>query len=426
MADFWENDQLIQPKEEQGFWHNDTVVSQKAKSSPYSVLPVSEDEKGNPHLDFNAGIFGPVKRAYDYFSKTVSGQEPFDPTSPEAIKSSMNIAMASSPVSAASKYAQAGVTAIPSKKQLFETAGKQFDKVRDSGVDYSSNAVQQAAGGWQRALEGEGFLESDAPKTHLLLNNLQSPPPDSVMPISGMMSMRRSLLRKTQDFTNPSEQGAAGRVLSSLDEYLANPPSGSVVRGPADEVSSLYKEARGNYAAGKRSETIESKDYRGNLNADTANSGMNVDNAIRQQAKSLLLDKKALSGFSPEEIAAIDEVARGSTSRNAIRFVGNILGGGGGIGSLIAGSAGAGAGTMLAGPTGAALGASAVPLTGMAAKRFGGYLSQKALNNVDTMVRQRSPLFRQMQQQAPVQQINPQLRSIPLRGLLYGLQPNET
>jgi hypothetical protein len=152
---------------------------------------------------------------------------------------------------------------------------------------------------------------------------------------------------------------------------------------------------------------------------------MNVDNAIRQQAKALLKNKKQRAGFSDEEISALEELVKGTPTRNAVRMAGNMLGGGGGLGSLFSGSVGGGVGGYLAGPTGAMVGAGMTPLVGMAAKSTANKMAEGALSNVDSMVRQRSPLYRSLLQQTPGRPISPNLRSLPMRGLLLGLPPDQ-
>jgi hypothetical protein len=430
MAGFWENDEIVNKapsKAGSGFWESDAIVNQnnkpKPKSEPYKVLPVSEDEKGIPRFDSNAGIFGAIKRAVTLPGDVVTGR--IDPMSEEGISRATDLAEIASPVSAAAKTMRPSLVKTPTKDELLNAGRTGFDKARDMGVDYSSNSIKDFAATLQRQLEADGILEHDAPKTTALLNNLQSPPPDSVVPMSAMMSLRKNLGRKMRDFNNPTEQEAAGRAQSSLDDFMANPSPQSIVSGPGQEATQIFRDARGNYAAGKRAKTLDDADYRGDLNAATANSGMNVDNAIRQQAKSLLLNPKKLAGFSKEEIAALEDVAKGDTTRNSLRKIGNILGGGGGLASMVGGLTGGAAGAYFGSPAAGALLGAAVPTAGMAAKTGANMLAERAMSNVNNTVRQRSPLYNSLLQQTPGRPISPNLRSLPMRGLLLGLPPDQ-
>lgn len=382
-----------------------------ANSQPYGMLPVSEDEKGNPRLDSNAGIIGSLKRLLLLPGNVASGK--VDPMSDEGIAAATDLAGMITPAGVATRMGRAARVAAPTREQLFDAADTGFDAARATGVQYDAGAFRRVLDNLKSGLEDKGFLSDDAPKTHALLDSFDG---GNALPITKMMSTRRSLRNKMQDFNNPPEQAAAGIAQRSLDDFLSSPPAGSVVVGPAEEAAATYREARGNYAAAKRSKTLGDKDYRADLNAATANSGMNVDNAVRNQAKALLLNKKLLAGFSAEEIAALDDVARGTPSRNAVRFLGNILGGGGGIGSAFTSSLGAGVGNYFAGPTGAMIGAGAIPVAGMAAKTAAGRMTQRAFDNVDELVRRRSPLYGVMQRRGSLP-LRPELSANLMRGL---------
>lgn len=382
-----------------------------ANSEPYAILPVSEDDKGNVRFDSNAGMLGSLKRLLMHPGNVASGK--VDPFSDEGIAATTDLAGMIAPASVVTRMARTARVAAPSREQLFDTADAGFDAVRAKGVKYDAGAFRKKVDELRASLESDGFLPEDAPKTHGMLSGFDGADP---LPITKMMSTRRSLGNKMRDFNNPSEQAAAGIAQRGVDDFLSNPPAGSVVSGPAQEAAAAYREARGNWAAAERSKTLGEKDYRADLNAATANSGMNVDNAVRQQAKALLLNKKLLAGFSAEEIAALDDVARGTPSRNAVRFLGNILGGGGGIGSAFTSSLGAGIGNYFAGPTGAMIGAGAIPVSGMAAKVTAGKMTQRAFDNVDELVRSRSPLYKTMQRRGSIP-LTPELRDNLMRGL---------
>jgi hypothetical protein len=45
---------------------------------------------------------------------------------------------------------------------------------------------------------------------------------------------------------------AAKRAQSAIEDFVNNPPAGSVLSGPADAAAQTLAEARGNYAAGRR------------------------------------------------------------------------------------------------------------------------------------------------------------------------------
>jgi hypothetical protein len=432
MPDISFDDLIPKKNNNSGLSFDDLIPQQKQKSAPYSVLPVSEDERGVPRFDSNAGVFGAIKRAVTLPGDVVTGQ--VDPMSDESIARATELAGIATPVSAAAKTMRPGLVKTPTAEQLYNRADEQFDAARGMGVDYSTKHIQALSRVLQDQMSKDGIDATNAPKTLELLSKLQTPdvvggmattPKDTVIPISRLLSDRSKLTKTARDSIGTTEETAANRVINGLQSFIADNPKGAAIRGPAEDAARTAGEARGNYAAAKRSDQIGKMEEFADLDAGTANSGMNVDNAIRRQAKALLKSDKAKRGFSDEELAALKELAMGTPTRNAVRMAGNMLGGGGGLGSLFSGSVGGGVGGYLAGPTGAMIGAGMTPLVGMAAKSTANRMAEGALSNVNNMVRQRSPLYNSLLQQTPGRRISPNLRSLPMRGLLLGLPPDQ-
>jgi hypothetical protein len=173
------------------------------------------------------------------------------------------------------------------------------------------------------------------------------------------------------------------------------------------------------YGAGGEDGVATGVADKASLSADTANSGQNLDNAIRQRVKAILQSPKQAAGFSPEELATLNEVARGTASRNAIRYVGNWLGGGGGLASVAATGVGGFAGNMAGGPILGAISSVAAPLTGYLAKNLGNRLTSGALSAADDLVRQRSPLYQDLLRTAPRVRVEP-TNSVALARALMG------
>jgi len=143
------------------------------------------------------------------------------------------------------------------------------------------------------------------------------------------------------------------------------------------------KEANANYAAKMRSDLVSGKIEAAENQAAKANSGQNLENALRQRIDDIVKSPKLRRGFNREEIAAMQQYVRGERSANVLRFIGNLLGGGGGLGALVTG----GASFMAGGPAAAV----AVPAAGYAIKRVGNALSASRARALDEMIRSRAP-----------------------------------
>ncbi len=397
-----------------------------------SLLPLSRDAKGNIGFDSDAGIVGTIKRALNLPGDVYYGKTPIRNAegniSDEAIARSTDLAGLASPVNPAVRAGEnvVGGQAMryqkkiepPTADALKSASQAGYDNVKNMGVEYSSQSVKDAMLASRQNLEGNGILAELAPKTHSIINKLTNPPEGSVASVSGLEAARRSFGQAAKDFGNPTEQSAARRAMSDIDTFMSSPPDNSVLKGDIQAVANALKEGRGNYGAAMRSEKVAGVLDKAELNAAVANSGQNLGNSIRQGVKSIVAKPKEAAGFSPEELAALEGVARGSFLTNAARFAGNLMGGGGGLGAAVTGGMAGTAGFMAGGPLGAAAAGAAIPATGYGLKKLSTALTERALSKADDLIRTRSPLYEAMQADAPKLLSDPAKRSALVRALM--------
>lgn len=401
-----------------------------------SILPLSRDAEGNVSFDSDAGIVGAIKRAITLPGDLMTGKTALRDSegniSDEVIGRSFEMGAVASPVNPAVRSGDRAIPGVgmamrpekvkpPTAQALHAAADEGYDSARNMGVDYKSDAVANVARALQADLEKDGILAELAPKSFAVLNKLTSPPEGSVAPFAGVEAARRAFRHAARDFNNPTDQEAARRIIDGLDEFVVGADPKSVVAGPASDVGRTIGEARGNYAAAKRSDKLTGIEEAAELRAAAANSGQNLDNSVRARIVSLLQKPKEAAGFTAAEKKQLEKVARGTVGRNATRAVGNLLGGGGGLGSVAAGAAGGTAGGFAGGPIGAVVGAM-IPAVGFGAKRASNALTSRALRQSDEATRMRSPLYEQLQRDAPMTAIDPAKQAAVVRALLLGLE----
>ena len=276
---------------------------------------------------------------------------------------------------------------IPTAEELKTAASQGYDTARNLGVDIKPSAIADTAQTLAQNLEKDGLNAKLAPKTFGIIDELASPPRGAVATIANLETARRALGHAAQDFINPTEKMAAGRAIQHLDDYLANIPQSDVLAGDASQASKILSEARGNYAASKRSDQITGQVEIADRNAAAANSGQNIGNSVRQRFNSILKSDKKTSGFSEAELAQMEKAVRGTVPGNIARTAGNMLGGGGGLGSVA--SAAVGAGSL--GPIGAL-----APAIGYSLKKFSDASVARQVRKLDEMTRSRAPLSQSM------------------------------
>lgn len=409
---------------------------------PYTsaILPFSRDAEGNVGFDSNAGILGSIKRAVMLPGEVMKGDVqvygPDGNVSPEVIGRSLETAALMSPstpglrsgvglIPGEKTQVRRSVPPVPSADDIFSAADDGYNAMRESGVDYASDAVRNVAQAMKARLEEQGFDAEIAGKTHKILDKLANPPEGSVANIKGLHSARKTFGKIAGNFNEPEDQGAAVQAIRGLDDFISNADEAAVVAGTPAEAGTALKTANANFAAGSRSDLLTGIERAADLRAAAANSGKNTGNAIRGRVASALLKPKEIAGYSPEEIAALEQIVQGTRTQNITRDLGNLLGGGGGLGQAVVGGIGAAGGFAAGGTGGAAAAGAMVPaLVGAGSKAVSNALTRKALKAADEMVRARSPLYEAMKANAPLEVVRQARSEQLLRALMMaGQQP---
>jgi hypothetical protein len=240
-----------------------------------------------------------------------------------------------------------------------------------------------------------GFRAATQPATFNAIKELINPEQSEAIAAGGPIkiadvdAVRKVLGRVSQDFSQPSDAAAAARAIGHIDDFLTNLRQRDLLSGAAPSANRILSEARANWGAAARATEAENATGNAQIQAAATGSGRNVGNATRQKFKSALMDDaKRLGGYTPEEIAQREKVVFGTPLGNTARVVANMAGGGGGIGTTIAGP-------VLAGMTGDPVGlmSLAIPAVGYAAKKVENASVLRNATKLGEMLRQRSPLF---------------------------------
>lgn len=279
-------------------------------------------------------------------------------------------------------------SAAPSIQELKNEAKRGYQSAAVRELEVAPQSVANAATGIRARLDAEGFDEIIGTKAHGILKRLENAPAGSTVSGLNLHSIQKTL-GKAAGSIDPQEKAAASMALRELNDFLENIPAGSVLRGSADDFVSTMREANANYARAMQAGNIDKKIITAETRAAAANSGMNVANTIRQRMADVKLNPKQNRGMHPDDIAAAGQIAEGSTTGNLIRKAGNMMGGGGGMGSLVAGAIGGGA--AYAGDSNPMFGA-ALPAFGMAMRGVGNRMTLNQAQKLSEAIRNRAPL----------------------------------
>lgn len=299
--------------------------------------------------------------------------------------------------------ARAASKAVPTAEDILKTADSQFEAVKASDAIIKPAAVEQMAQdiktellneGKHPTIGNQGGVFSALDRMEAMANK-----PGGVT-TKDMEVIRKNLTAAKMDADGSTREAARQAVTSLMDKY-SNIAQTDLLHGslPTQDL----KDAIGNWAAGKRSNTITGKVDLADLNAGTAGSGANQDNALRQAIKQLARPQNNTNipvakklGFNDTETAAIRQAATGTAVGNTARYLGKYAPTG-----IVSAAGGAGLGHLIGGPIGAA-----IPAVGYIAKKIGDLSTKRAVNALDSLVRSRSPLARQVAGQLPPQIAN--------------------
>lgn len=283
--------------------------------------------------------------------------------------------------------------AAPTAEELGSAATAAYNHPTVAALELHPSSLAYQAGKIASDLGRKGFRALNAPQTFGIVQELKTPLGKTAK-VADVQSVRTALNRVAGNFSNPVEQAAATKAIKGIDDYLANLKPFDIAAGDGVAAAQILNEAKGNYAAKMRVTRTDKAEYRAELNAASSHSGGNINNATRQALKSMLLNDKAMRGFTAEERAMIEKVVKGTATGNIMRRVGKLL--------STQGMHGAG---VLAGSAAAAVpshGLSlALPVIGYAAKKIGDASTARAISNLDSAIAMRSPLGQSLPKLAP-------------------------
>ncbi len=293
----------------------------------------------------------------------------------------------------ASKFMSPKALAAPTADELSSAAKSAYNHPAVAALELHPSSAAYAAGKITDGLNKGGFRSLTAPQTFGLVQELKTPLGPTAK-IADIQSVRTALGKVAGNFANPVEQAAANKAIRGIDDYLANLKPFDVAAGDAKAAASILNEAKGNYAASKRVSRLDDADYRASLNAASAHSGGNINNATRQALKSILISEKKRRGFSADEIAQMEKIVKGTFTGNMNRIIGKVLATTGMHGAATIG------GSIAAVPATHGL-SLALPAIGYAGKKLADRSTAKAIAELDRMTAMRSPLGQSMPAAAP-------------------------
>lgn len=263
---------------------------------------------------------------------------------------------------------------LPSADDLKNAAQAAYQRADDAGVIYSKDAMKRITDALTGEFTNFGFHPELQSGAKVALNEMNRLSGENAT-LKGLDTARK-LANNAFQPGNKSNNALTGKVVSAIDDLVANPQAGDVLMGDGAGASAAIQEARGLYRQASKLDTVNGLLDRARLNAGSSGSGGNVENASRQQLKRILTSDKMKRGFTSDEQKAVKAAVLGTPGQNVLRLAGKLSPEGNGLALIL----------HLLG--GAATGGATFPLAagGMIAKRGADAMSANSARLVEALI----------------------------------------
>ena len=285
----------------------------------------------------------------------------------------------------------AATVTAPSTQAIKDTAQAAYGQAFQPGHVIAPSALQRLSGAIRTTLAENAFDPALHPGGMAVVNRIDAFPAPGASATGGPLQNAGSTLQGLDTLRRvaglmgeggPSAGRLGGLVQGNVDQFVNGLTPADIVgaSNPADSAAALAK-ARQTWATYSKARDLDDAVAGARAKGDTAMfPGATVDAATRKAVASL---RDSRPNWSPDELGALNEVAKGSPTQRALRMVGALapnspisalLHAGGLIGGIATGGLG----------TAGSLGTMA---TGLAARTAANRLTNSAVANLSNIIR---------------------------------------
>jgi len=203
-----------------------------------------------------------------------------------------------------------------------QTADEAYKLARSQDVYMKPQSTQRLIQNINRSSDDYALYAPNEPAASMLvrdINKLQGKNID----LGELESIRKRAVNLGSS-NNPSERNFAGIIKNNIDDYVSslNPNVDiSLGKGAAQQTIDAFNNARSLWSKQAKASTIDELIRKAELSAPNY-SASGMENALRIQFRALAKDQARMRTFTKEEQKAIETVARGDFTTNAMRFLG--------------------------------------------------------------------------------------------------------
>jgi hypothetical protein len=271
-------------------------------------------------------------------------------------------------------------------EDLEQAARQGYDRLKSSNTVVRGSDVMNVASIIRDQLKANHFRDYLHPQTFAVMDEITSHKGNVDL---GDLKGWQELFKKVTG--TPGDAEAARFAQDLFDRYLGNIPAAHVLSGDPTRDASILREAQKNWRAARRSDVVDMSLDRAERQAGRSGSGANKENTVRQRIDAIVNSPTEIKKFSPDEIATMKEIVKGTLPINALRSIGKFAPTGpvSSLPTLLAG----GGGMVAHDPVTGALTAGTIGGTTLAAKYGAEYATKRKARELAESIRAKAPAY---------------------------------
>ena len=282
---------------------------------------------------------------------------------------------------------------VPAAAEIKKQASNLYKQIDDAGVLIKSEPFGQFVNRVKVDIGGK-VREARNPKVADAIKELDEAT-GSAVNLRKIQDLRESI-SKIKMSSDKSDRMFAGDIVKELDDFVEGLDASKLIAPAQGDLQAiqLVPQARNLWKQARKSELLDDIYRKAGIKATDSFDDVEVVKKLRTEFKNLATSKDKLRGFTPEEVKAIENAAKGGRLENTLRSFGSAGQGerysyGGGLvgGGLSAFAFGPEFGNIFAGPIGAYIGAKAVPAVKGASRVAAGQLGKQNFQNILDLVK---------------------------------------
>ena len=221
----------------------------------------------------------------------------------------------------------------PTPEMLRRTATEAADTAKAQGVVFSQKTYEPFLRDLTRDLMEEGVDKTITPRASAALKRLTEL--SGKNPSFKELEKMRRIAASAAKSIEPADRRLAMMMVDKIDEFVATPGNVAHATGDAALASASLVSMRRDWGRMRRAEMLDEALMKAERRSASTGSGGNIENAIRQNIRSILDSPTKRRGFSAPELAAMEDVVRGGSVRSALRLLGKISPQGNGLSAFL-------------------------------------------------------------------------------------------